>query len=75
VADGGYLLDNTIYKYKPDGQLSVFKEKSGYEGADIAEWIRGARTCWGDGSPGGSASQFFTPSLPWRGLIFIAETF
>jgi gluconolactonase len=29
---------NTIYKYIPDGQLSVFKEKSGYEGADIAEY-------------------------------------
>ena len=43
VRDGGYLLfsdpnSNTIYKYKPDGQLSVFREKSGYEGADIAEY-------------------------------------
>lgn len=39
----GYLLfsdpnNNTIYKYIPDGQLSVFREKSGYEGADIAEY-------------------------------------
>jgi gluconolactonase len=43
VRDGGYLLfsdpnSNIIYKYKPDGQLSVFREKSGYEGADIAEY-------------------------------------
>jgi gluconolactonase len=29
---------NTIYKYAADGQLSVFREKSGYEGADIAEY-------------------------------------
>jgi gluconolactonase len=43
IRDGGYLLfsdpnDNKIYKYLPDGQLSVFREKSGYEGADIAEY-------------------------------------
>jgi gluconolactonase len=43
VRDGGYLLfsdpnKNTIYKYKPDGQLSVFREKSGYEGEDIGEY-------------------------------------
>ncbi|MCI0421271.1 MAG: SMP-30/gluconolactonase/LRE family protein [Acidobacteria bacterium] len=43
VRDGGYLLfsdpnSNAIYKYKPDGQLSVFREKSGYEGADSAEY-------------------------------------
>jgi gluconolactonase len=42
---GGYLLfsdpnNNTIYKYSPEGngQLIVFREKSGYEGADIAEY-------------------------------------
>src|SRR2546430_8193660 len=42
---GGYLLfsdpnNNTIYKYLPEGnvQLAVFREKSGYEGADIAEY-------------------------------------
>jgi gluconolactonase len=40
-----YLLfsdpnSNTIYKYSPDGNgtLTVFREKSGYEGADIAEY-------------------------------------
>jgi gluconolactonase len=43
VRDGGYLLfsdpnNNTIYKYTPDGQLTVFREKSGYDGADIAEY-------------------------------------
>jgi gluconolactonase len=42
---GGYLLfsdpnNNTIYKYSPEGngKLTVFREKSGYEGADIAEY-------------------------------------
>src|SRR6184192_2715061 len=42
---GGYLLfsdpnRNTIYKYSPDGSgtLTVFREKSGYEGADIAAY-------------------------------------
>ena len=31
---------NTIYKYSPEGegQLTVFRENSGYEGADIAEY-------------------------------------
>jgi len=43
VRDGGYLLfsdpnNNTIYKYKPDGGLSVFMEESGYDGDDIAEY-------------------------------------
>ena len=42
---GNFLLfsdpnSNTIYKYSPagNGALSVFREKSGYEGADIAEY-------------------------------------
>jgi gluconolactonase len=43
VYDGGYLLfsdpnNNTIYKYTPEGQLSVFRTPSGYSGADIAEY-------------------------------------
>jgi gluconolactonase len=43
IRDGGYLLfsdpnANTIYKYVPDGQLSVFRTPSGYAGADIAEY-------------------------------------
>ncbi|MEW5976009.1 MAG: SMP-30/gluconolactonase/LRE family protein [Acidobacteriota bacterium] len=41
-AKGGLLFsdpnNNTIYQYLPDGQLSVFRDKSGYEGADIAEY-------------------------------------
>jgi gluconolactonase len=44
---GGYLLfsdpnNNTIYKYSPEGNgtLTVFREKSGYEGADIAEYTQ-----------------------------------
>ena len=42
---GGFLLfsdpnKNTIYKYSPEGsgQLAVFRDKNGYEGADIAEY-------------------------------------
>ncbi len=48
VRGGGYLLfsdpnANTIYKYKPGpdnapGELSVFRQPSGYSGADIAEY-------------------------------------
>ena len=41
--DGGYLLfsdpnENKIWKYTADGQLSVFRDKSGYDGADVAEY-------------------------------------
>src|SRR5439155_17576884 len=48
VRDGGYLLfsdpnANTMFKYKPGpgnsaGELSVFRQPSGYSGADIAEY-------------------------------------
>jgi gluconolactonase len=47
VRDGGYLLfsdpnSNRIYKYRPNGneggELSIFRDKSGYSGADIAEY-------------------------------------
>jgi gluconolactonase len=43
VRDGGYLLfsdpnENTIYRYSPDGQVSVFRTKSGYSGVDIGEY-------------------------------------
>ena len=43
VREGGYLLfsdpnSNIIYKYAPDGQLSVFRTPSGYSAADIAEY-------------------------------------
>lgn len=41
----GFLLfsdpnSNIIYKYEPggDGKLSIFRDKSGYEGADIADY-------------------------------------
>lgn len=42
-ADGGYLLfsdpnANRIYEYTQGGELSVFKERSGYQGADLAEY-------------------------------------
>ena len=43
IPNGSYLLfsdpnSNVIYKYTKDGQLSPFREKSGYAGADIAEY-------------------------------------
>jgi gluconolactonase len=43
IRDDGHLLfsdpnANTIYKYAPDGQLSVFRTPSGYSGADIGEY-------------------------------------
>ena len=39
----GYLLfsdpnANTIYRWSPDGQVSVFRSKSGYSGADVGEY-------------------------------------
>jgi gluconolactonase len=41
--NGGYLLfsdpnHNTIYKYTEAGGLSVFRDRSGYDAADIAEY-------------------------------------
>jgi gluconolactonase len=41
----GYLLfsdpnANRIYKYVPDGNLSVYQERSGYQGADVAEYTQ-----------------------------------
>ncbi|HEU5155062.1 MAG TPA: SMP-30/gluconolactonase/LRE family protein [Gemmatimonadales bacterium] len=43
VRDGGYLLfsdpnANTIYRWSPDGQVSVYRTKSGYAGVDIGEY-------------------------------------
>jgi gluconolactonase len=43
IRDGGYLLfsdpnHNTIYQYTESGTLSVFRDKSGYDGEDIAEY-------------------------------------
>jgi gluconolactonase len=47
IREGGYLLfsdpnSNIIYKYKPNGnengELSIFRSRSGYSGADIAEY-------------------------------------
>jgi gluconolactonase len=40
---GGYLLfsdpdNNLIYRYTPDGEVSVFRTKSGYAGVDIAAY-------------------------------------
>lgn len=45
VGDGEYLLfsdpnSNIIYKYSKDGDLSVFREPSGYSGSDIAEYTQ-----------------------------------
>jgi gluconolactonase len=43
VRDGGYLLfsdpnANTIYRWSPDGHVSVFRAKSGYAGVDVGEY-------------------------------------
>jgi len=43
VRDGGYLLfsdpnANRIYRWTPDGQVSVFRTKSGYTGFDVGEY-------------------------------------
>jgi gluconolactonase len=43
VRAGGYLLfsdpnANTIYRWSPDGQVSVFRTKSGYTGIDVGEY-------------------------------------
>jgi gluconolactonase len=42
-ASGGYLLfsdpnANIIYRWAPDGQISVFRTKSGYTGLDIGQY-------------------------------------
>ena len=43
VRDGGYLLfsdpnENRIYRWSRDGQVSVYRTKSGYTGVDIGEY-------------------------------------
>ena len=43
VRDGGHLLfsdpnNNLIYRWTPDGQVSVYRTKSGYTGMDIGEY-------------------------------------
>lgn len=43
VPEGGYLLfsdpnTNTIYRWSPDGQVSVYRSKSGYAGLDIGAY-------------------------------------
>jgi gluconolactonase len=42
-SDDGYLLfsdpnANTVYRWSPDGQVSVFRAKSGYAGVDVGEY-------------------------------------
>ena len=43
VKEGGYLLfsdpnANAIYRWTPDGQVSVYRTKSGYAGVDVGEY-------------------------------------
>lgn len=43
VKDGGYLLfsdpnTNMIFRWSPDGQVTVYRTKSGYAGVDIGEY-------------------------------------
>ncbi len=42
-AEGGYLLfsdpnTNNIYRWSPDGQVTIYRTKSGYAGVDIGEY-------------------------------------
>src|SRR2546422_10625094 len=65
---GGSFPSETTHPCTPE---AVKKLKTGgdWEGEAPAEPHR-ARTCWGDGSPGGSPSQFFH-SFPQRRIIFV----
>ncbi len=43
VPEGGYLLfsdpnTNTIYRWNPDGQVTVYRTKSGYAGVDVGRY-------------------------------------
>lgn len=43
VRDGGYLLfsdpnANAIYRYSPDGQVSIYRTKSGYSGVNVGDY-------------------------------------
>jgi gluconolactonase len=43
--NGGYLLfsdpnENTIYRWSPDGQVSVYRTKSGYTGMNVGEYFQ-----------------------------------
>ncbi len=62
VPDGSLLFsdpnENTIYRWTPDGELSVFRTKSGYTGVDIAEY----------GQPGSNGL-----TLDHEGRLTIAE--
>jgi gluconolactonase len=63
VRDGGYLLfsdpnNNTIYRWTPDGEVSVFRTKSGYAGVDVGEY----------GQPGSNGL-----TLDRQGLLTINE--
>jgi gluconolactonase len=45
VRDGGYLLfsdpnNNVIYRYTPDGPLSIYRSHSGYAGLNIGEYYQ-----------------------------------
>jgi len=44
-ANGGFLLfsdpnENSIYRWTPDGQVSVYRTKSGYTGVNIGEYFQ-----------------------------------
>jgi len=62
-ATEGYLLfsdpnANTIYRWAPDGQVSVFRTKSGYAGVDVGEYNQ----------PGSNGL-----TLDWEGRLTINE--
>ena len=66
-----FLTQSSIIPSSREG-VKKFKTDRDREGEAPAE-PHGTRTCWGDGSPGGSPCQFFTALLQEGNLIFIAR--
>ena len=67
----GRATEQATAKATPAAPEGVKKLRTGgdREGGAPAE-PHGARTCWGDGSPGGSPSQFFHTFPPGGGELF-----
>src|ERR1051326_2731436 len=68
VKQGGYLLfsdigSNKIYKWTPDGKLSVFLDRAGFNGTDADTRNLGA-----SGYVGGYNGRFFSVSFGPNGL-------
>ena len=64
----GFLPSGTTHPYSPEA-VKKLRTGGNWEGEAPAEPHR-ARTCWGDGSPGSSPSQFFHSFPPAEGKHF-----